>query len=131
MIRRRFITASAATTVAAWFPVVTRAAAGIASPTPGVAPPATLRRRLQNLVGARVVIEGPQGRHPATLAELEDGPSSPGVEQFAVRLELTSGPRPGEGVYRLVHTALDPLELHLQPAGARGLRATFALLEAS
>lgn len=129
--RRQFLATTAASAAASCVPAIAVAAAG---PTVRGSPgwrPATLRERLRALVGARVVVESPAGRNHATVVDLEEGPASPGLDQFSIRLDVADGGTLGEGVYRVSHRAIEPLELHLQPAGASGLRATFALLEAT
>ena len=65
-----------------------------------------------------------------SLAEVRDGPTAAGLEQFSLVFDHLEGVVPGDGVYDLWHPDTGVFSLYLQPTDANAERyvAVFSLI---
>jgi hypothetical protein len=92
------------------------------------------RATFEPLVRTRFRLIDREGRtrETLTLEAVDDGPTSPGVEQFALRFRGSDREPLGPDVYTLAHRERGTLALYLEPSGDRPqgvYRAGFALLK--
>lgn len=78
--------------------------------TAGAAVDPLRRAAFTPLVGATLTLTGPRGRHEVTLT------AAPGTDDV-FSLRFTTGDDVPEGIYRVTHPELEPVELFLAPVG--------------
>ena len=128
MHRRDFLTASL-TTVAAFKTVAAQA-------WPGPPAPVETRyqfsaERLRAMVGSRFRLTAADWRGHVRLAEVVEGPTVPGLDQFTIVFRSEEHTSPQPGVYEVDHPDAGRFALRIDGRDESGARlATFALLRA-